>query len=285
MFSRIFAFRHVTWPLDGFDTIERPPGSQLRRRFPIRFLRYWFLRRLLEEQAAKLGRPIAVLEVGIGGGNVPAFLGGKQVDGKRRERPEWIARWDGLDVVRQDLADENFAYSNYIHADIEKPFEKELGRYDAIVMSHVLEHLVEPEAAIQRLQSTLNANGILIGGSPTMPTLLAAIHERWLRWKFRSLMDDVHTHRHLSVITPNRLRRFAQKQGMSVDLLTGTFFCRWSGLFLEDTEWWTRANLAWGALFPALGGEVYFSLRRIGGNPPSSGHAKTRRVSAPTAVS
>ena len=48
------------------------------------------------------------------------------------------------------------------------------------------------------------------------------------------------------------------------ELVTGTFFLRWSGLFLENFPFWIRMNFAWGALFPSLGGEVYFLLRKRG---------------------
>jgi hypothetical protein len=33
-------------------------------------------------------------------------------------------------------------------------------------------------------------------------------------------------------------------------------------MFLENSRIWLRANLLWGALAPALGGEVYFALRK-----------------------
>jgi 2-polyprenyl-3-methyl-5-hydroxy-6-metoxy-1,4-benzoquinol methylase len=271
--------------MNGYDALGRDPRYRSRR-YPIRFLRYWYVRHMLEEQAARLGRPISVLEVGIGGGHMPAFLGGRQVQGLRRERPDWISRWDGLDVVIETAASDHFAYSDFIEANVEKPIDPSLGRYDAIVLCHVLEHLVDPEAAMQRLRGLLNADGVLIGGSPTMPSSIAALYQPWLRWKFRALIDDLTTHRHLSVMTPRRIRRFARTEGMAVELLAGTFFCRWSGLFLEDTEWWTRANLTWGALFPALGGEVYFLLRQAkavrdtAGAP--GGEARRQPVSAST---
>jgi len=135
-------------------------------------------------------------------------------------------------------------------------------RYDAILLLHVLEHLDNPEAAVHRLVGGLSAGGALIGGSPTMPSLLAVGHEPWLCWKYRNV--PVTEHRHLSVITPRRIKRFARQHHLDVDLLAGAFFCRWTGVFLEDFEWWARVNLAWGAMFPSLGGEVYFSLTRTG---------------------
>jgi len=93
-----------------------------------------------------------------------------------------------------------------------------------------------------------------------MPSLLAAAWQPLLRRKAAHI--DVKGHTHLSVITPERLRRFAQQHAMEVELLAGTFFCRWSDFILENTKTWLRANLLWGALFPSLGGEVYFCIRK-----------------------
>jgi hypothetical protein len=52
------------------------------------------------------------------------------------------------------------------------------------------------------------------------------------------------------------------EHALAVELLSGMFFCRWSDMFLESTQGWLRTNLLWSALFPALGGELYFSLRK-----------------------
>jgi hypothetical protein len=72
----------------------------------------------------------------------------------------------------------------------------------------------------------------------------------------------VTSHRHLSAISPGRIRRFARKNNMEIELLTGAFFARLGAYRVEDWAPWIRANLMWGALFPSLGSEVYFSLRR-----------------------
>lgn len=50
--------------------------------------------------------------------------------------------------------------------------------------------------------------------------------------------------------------------GLSVDLLAGAFFCRWTNFAAENSPLWMRSNLAWGAIFPSLGGELYFSIRK-----------------------
>jgi len=239
-------------------------GHTLPRRYPIRYLRYWLTRRLLEDLHDEVGRPISVLEVGVGQGQMLAFLGGPPIEGDRFARPHWIARWDGIDVNVEGSTRDRYSYSEVFEADIERPFGIDEQAYDAILVLHVLEHLLEPEAALCNVGKGLRPGGVIIGGSPTMPAAVAALHEPWLRRKYRNVIEDVHSHRHLSVITPSRIRRFARDHDFETGLMTGTFFCRWSGMRLEDAAWWARANLLWGALVPSLGGELYFSLRLAG---------------------
>ena len=256
-------FQHVGWPLGEFSPLNRFSSLSLRR-YPVRFLRYWFARSLLENLHAKLGRPISVLEIGIDRGQMLAFMAGPHIGGDRFARPDWIGRWDGIDVNVDQSTKDRYSYSELMEADVEKPFVVDEQGYDAVLLLHVLEHLFDPEATLRHVSKALRPGGLLIGGSPTMPAWLAAMHEPYLRCKFRKMLDDVQVHRHLSVITPSRMARFAEQNEFETELLAGTFLCRWSGLSLEDSEWWARANLLWGAMFPSLGGEIYFSLRRGG---------------------
>lgn len=252
-------FPHVHWPLSGYDLLERIDRRRTHRRFPLRFLRYWFCRHALAELHAHLGRPLRVLEIGIADGRMLGFLGGQPNEAGDFSLPDWIERWDGLDLVMPPEALRRYSYSGYIQANVEALFPCER-RYDAIVLLHVLEHLFRPDQTMTRLAGLLSEGGLLLGGSPTMPRLLARFWEPLLR--FRNGHWDATIHRHVSVISPDRLLLFARQTGMEVQLLTGAFFCRWTGVFLENTERWLRANLSWGARFPSLGGEIYFCLRQ-----------------------
>lgn len=247
---------HLGWPLNGFETLHAPVT-----RYPIRFLRYWFPRLILERLHQETGEPLSILEIGIDTGQMRQFVGGRLTVNGRIALPDWIAHWDGLDVKVDQRVLERYSYSNYFEADVEQPFDLGGRQYHAVVLLHVLEHLWKPEIAMSRLAAALRPNGLMIGGSPTMPEVIALLHEPWLRWKHRKVLDNVLVHRHLSVITPSRIKRFARDNSFQLELLAGAFFCRWSGMFLENFEAWTRANLFWGSLFPSLGGELYFSLR------------------------
>ena len=56
-----------------------------------------------------------------------------------------------------------------------------------------------------------------------MPDALAGPRQRWLRHKHADKMHDVRIHKHLSVMTPNRIRDFANVEGMAIELLTGAY--------------------------------------------------------------
>ena len=220
------------------------------------------MRMLLEELHARLGRPLSVLEVGVGDGKMLRFLDGPGLGDGRYGLPPWIGQWDGLDVKCEGETLCRHSYSQFIEADIETAVDLPTRQYDAIVLLHVLEHLFSPEKSLTRLMGALRDGGALIGGSPTMPDATALLHEPWLRHRNKALWQDVLAHRHLSVITPGRIRRFAKKNALSVDLVAGAFFCRWTNFTAENSQIWIRSNLAWGALCPSLGGELYFSIQK-----------------------
>jgi SAM-dependent methyltransferase len=258
--------RHLRWPLTGFENGQLMKGvtpRAKRTRYPIRHLRYWFASSALADLHDQLKRPLRVLEVGVDNGDMLCFMGGRKIGDGKFSLPEWIERWDGLDVkIDPDVLD-RYSYSDFIEADIEASGDWHHNRrYDAIIVIHILEHLLDPEGAMHRLVALVEPGGILMGGSPTMPSFLAWLHEPQLRRKNAGSMHDVTVHKHLSVITPRRIRRFCRVENMDLTLLAGAFFIRSSGSPLENSALWTRANLLWGGLFPALGGELYFSIAR-----------------------
>jgi SAM-dependent methyltransferase len=232
-------YSHVAWPLTGF--------SSEGRRYPTRELRYWFMASLLRREAELLGRPLRVLEIGIASGELPRFIG----------KAAWKGAWHGVDIKATN--ETRALYDRYIEANLDAPLSL-TESYDAVVALHVLEHLINPERALEGVLRYLSPQGVLIGGSPTMPTMLARLYEPRLRRRYRHV--PVTEHRHLSVVTPSRVRAFAAEHQLSVDLLTGTFLCRASRSPLEDYAFNMRLNLLWGAFVPSLGGEMYFALRK-----------------------
>ncbi len=261
--------RHLTWPLSGYENISRireTAGAvkDLRTKYALRNFRYWFGLHALKSLHGRLGRPIRVLEVGVDKGQMLAFVGGPPRDAGGYDLPPWISRWTGMDTGFDEAILKRYGYSDHIIQNIEMPFA-ETEEYDAVVLLHILEHLLEPEAALVRLLPSMAADGAMIGGSPTLPDFAVQLHERWLRKKAAPLMHDVRLHKHLSAISSARMRRFAHNNNLVPEIVTGAFFARISNSPLENSALWMRLNMLWGALLPPLGGEVYFMMSRKGG--------------------
>jgi 2-polyprenyl-3-methyl-5-hydroxy-6-metoxy-1,4-benzoquinol methylase len=82
------------------------------------------------------------------------------------------------------------------------------GSQDAVTLWHVLEHLDEPRAAVQRLGGWLRPGGVLLIGVPNLGSLQARIGgARWFHL-------DVPRHR--THFTPAGLRRIAEGAGLEV---------------------------------------------------------------------
>lgn len=244
------------WSLDSYDAISTmrrlyQADSRKITRYSVKYLRYWFIRHLLEQQAKRLGRPISVLEVGVDRGQMLAFMNHEHV------RSPIIDRWDAIDVAPQVEWLDRLGYDSYRALDIDRGTDPRLERrYDAMVFLHVLEHLHEPEAVMQAFLQYLPQGSVFLGGGPTMPSFVAnAGYERRLARRAAPFG-------HVSVISPERIDAFAEAAGLKVSFTSGAFFMRKTGHAIEDSRFWLRLNLIFGNLFPSLGSELYFALEK-----------------------
>lgn len=244
------------WSLDSFaamETMRQLYEDRTRRLtdYSVKHLRYWFIRHLLEQHAEKIGRPLSVLEVGVDRGQMLAFMN------HGHARHPVIERWDAMDVAPNEEWLRRVGYDDYRQLDIDRGADPRLERrYDAMIFLHVLEHLHEPEATLQAFLRYLPAQGVLVGGCPTMPAFVAnAGYERRLARRAKP-------YGHVSVISPERIDGFAEAAGARVTFLSGAFFMRKAGHAIEESRLWLRLNLLFGNLFPALGSELYFALEK-----------------------
>jgi SAM-dependent methyltransferase len=249
-------FWPAAWSVEPFTGVDRMREFYPREavmRYPIRLLRYWFVRHLLEAHARKLGRAIDVLEVGVDRGQMLAFMGAPRADAL----PTIARRWDAVDVAadREHLIAQG--YTDSICFDVEGGARPPLTqRYDAVIFLHLLEHLRAPETCLRAFLTFLKPSGLIVGGSPTMPKLLAdAGYEKRLARNGRRFG-------HVSVLSPERIEQFAEAEDLKLEFLSGAFLLRSSGSVIENSAWWLRLNVAFGSLFPSLGSEVYFSMSR-----------------------
>lgn len=224
------------------DTVAKTRGT----RYPIKLLRYWFMYNLIQEEQIRLGRPLRVCEIGVDRGQMLRFTR----DAGFLDTACWVA----IDCrLKPELQETD--YTKKIEANVDLPTFFLDEEYDVIVVLHLLEHLFEPEQLVDRLTAALAPGGVIIGGFPVTPKYFASYWQKRIRLTASKFG-------HVSVFSPQRVKNMANKCGLNLDFISGAFFLRKSGSFLENYNVWLRLNLLFGALFPALGGEIYWRMRR-----------------------
>jgi len=224
------------------------PAEAKSVRYPIRLLRYWIAYHLLREEAERSARPLDLAEIGVHTGQMREFLRSAPVVPS-------FARWTAVDAVMLLEKLRKAGYEDFFEANLEDPHFDLPRDYDVAVVLHILEHLFEPEHALQKIARRIRPGGAVIGGFPVVPDVLAKIREGQVR-KTAAPMG------HVSVFSPARVRRMAQACGMRVEFLSGAFFLRSKGSPLENSALWARFNLLWGAAFPWWPGEIYWLMRK-----------------------
>lgn len=216
--------------------------------YPIRLVRYWFMYHFLREESGKRGKPLSVCEIGVDTGQMKQFVD------STTDAPLY-SRWQAVDCrIQKEVLLQN-GYSEFVETDIESPDFELNETFDAMILLHVLEHLKRPEEVVRKLAPALKPGGIMIGGFPVTPNCLAARHERKIRIRARK-------YGHVSVFSPRRVKEMASYAGLTVEYMSGAFFMRKQGFFLENFNWWLRFNLFFGAVFRGWPGEVYWVLRK-----------------------
>jgi SAM-dependent methyltransferase len=219
-------------------------------RYPIRLLRYWFGYHLLCIESAGRAAPVDLVEIGVHKAQFFQFVHSAPV------QPN-VGRWTVVDAVihtekfrKVGIKKENVLEANLESHDFDLPSD-----YDAAVLLHVLEHLFEPDTALQKVARRIRPGGVLIGGSPVLPHFLVASHQK-LERKTAQPMG------HVSVFSPQRVIQMAEAAGCTVEFISGAFFMRSSGSPLENSAAWLRFNLWWGSRFPSWPGEIYWLMRK-----------------------
>jgi len=225
--------------------------------YPTRLLRYWFMYQFLREETARNGTPSAVCEIGVDTGQMLRFMHAAASSGGERVE---FAGWEAVDcLIRREIL-EKAGYNQFYQVELESPEFKLDKQYDVMIMLHVLEHLFKPEELVSKLAPHLKPGGIMIGGFPSVPHFMECLREKEIRPKARRFG-------HVSVFSPYRVRRMAAANGLEVEFLSGAFFMRKKGFFLENCKWWLRFNLWFGAMFPNWPGEIYWLLRKPKSKP------------------
>lgn len=126
------------------------------------------------------------------------------------------------------------------------------GMYDAIVLQHVIEHLPQPKADLERLASWLAPGGTI---TLVTPNARSRLHARFGRsWR------ELDVPRHLHVFTPESLCHLGDQAGLEVSLATSAAVNH--GIWLASTLIKQHGKATGGKLTPPLLLGCYFELVR-----------------------
>ncbi len=167
-------FRLVSEPLTAIsdnDEIRKkdfPFSEELRKtKYPIRALRYWWMHCLIQEEAARIGKPFVIADVGCDRGIIKRFI-----------PPINNARWLGLDMDTNREGIHLAKYNELYQCDFDKGIPLPDAAIDIVICSHVLEHLPRPEFTIGEIARILRPGGMLLVGVPIAPKFIAHFRER-----------------------------------------------------------------------------------------------------------
>ena len=203
--KRTFADRvreHMAWRLDG----GQPLGPE-------------FVHRWLKE------RPSRICDIGCGSGSFA------------EELVHLGHELTGVEVDPRALSSELGDQIRFFAGTAEQlPLDLEQGSYDAVIMSHVLEHCVDPSLALRNAYGLLRDGGVLFCEVPNCDA--RALVRRGFAWE----MFDVP--RHLHFFTKDSLRAFTEKAGLRVQQTTFAHYLRsFSNVWINtERELWSRGQ-------------------------------------------
>jgi 2-polyprenyl-3-methyl-5-hydroxy-6-metoxy-1,4-benzoquinol methylase len=134
------------------------------------------------------------------------------------------------------------------------------GKFDAIILGHVLEHVEDPSELLARVAGWLKPGGSVYGAVPNARSLhrQAAVMLGMLGEEHEMNDTDRH-HGHRRVYDPESFRHDFLAAGMKIKLFGGYWLKPLSNAQLDET--WTpemvEAFMALGERYPDIAGEIY----------------------------
>lgn len=144
-----------------------------------------------------LGGPKSVLEVGCSRGEFLAYLASRG----------WRVR--GIEMDPASAAAAAAAGLAVQEGRFEDVVFRADERFDAVVLSYVLEHLPSPREALARIHGLLREGGVAFASVPNV--------ESWDRAVFGRYWHGFDAPRHFTLFSPRAMRAYAQKTGFAVE--------------------------------------------------------------------
>jgi len=151
-----------------------------------------------------LNRHAVVLDIGCATGEFIDELYNVGLEAKGIEYSEYgaeICRSKGMDVFQGDMFQANYGQQ----------------RFDGIHMSHVLEHLADPNAVMEQLKKWIKPGGWIY---IEVPLQFDGLLEKVQSYRQAPKQFDVFSVHHCSFFSPISLRMLIEKHGLEVDIIS-----------------------------------------------------------------
>lgn len=157
-------------------------------------------------EALRTNAESKILEIGCADGGTGALA----LESKK------CSRYVGVDVAPKALerADEVLNETHLGNVEVME-FPWPLESFDALIMSEVLEHLIDPWQTLTRLSSLLKPKAQLLISSPNIASLL--VLNELLRGRFDYTESGVMDRTHLRWFTPSTYRQLVESSGFEVE--------------------------------------------------------------------
>jgi SAM-dependent methyltransferase len=149
-----------------------------------------------------------LLEIGCGNGDTSAYA-------RSTGKCGWCC---GVELCEGPAAEARAKLDQVLVGDVEKVLLPATnGGFDVLILSEVLEHLIDPWKALARLRPLMNPGAIVLSGSPNVcyyGVLFTLIKGRW-RYEDKGVFDATH----LRWFSPATYRELFESAGFEVDFV------------------------------------------------------------------
>jgi SAM-dependent methyltransferase len=240
--TREFLHRTSRRPVLAFDVVPA------YRRYELRLARYQDMVPAVRD-LSRSAEVLEILDVGSGTGLAKRFIDHAGVE----------AQWTGIEIDPDRVnVCKQLGYDRIIDDhDLEKgPLPMGASSYDAVIASHVLEHLEDARAAIEDWMRVLRPGGLLIVGVPMHLPLVATLARARFHRRGRK-RDRAHCHFFSMHSLKELLGPYPVSAIRGFRLISARKWLR-----LEDQRWFYLVNRRIWCRFPALAAEVNVEIRK-----------------------
>jgi len=230
--------------------VEESPNK-----YPLDKARYPLMASYIHEESLKHEAPLRILDIGCRDGNMSLYCNhnGSNVE------------FHGMDITQKDLemAIDRGYKSGFQHDIRNHPFPYKDDYFDAVICSHILEHLESPGETLEELNRVMKNESLLIVGVPIglLPGILWRRHITPLYNARKRKKEALRRFEHVSFFSLTELKKLLKKYGFRTEEARGNYVIRARKFFLEDQKWWYDFNQWWGKVFPGVLGHVTLKAR------------------------